>query len=355
MPRLVLCGGCRRHFREHERACPFCGTATVEASVRPLPSLAASASRSRRYAASAALLAGGALYACGGSTNDAGNTTSGGSHGAEAGRGSGGANSAGGESTSGGKSSTGGAAPSGGSGGSGNANGSGGSQGGRTEGEGGASESGGVNSSTGGVSSAGTSGTGPGRACEGHVDRPGCRTASDCPAAPGSVEPATCVMVLPPRPCGNPSFLPSCPEEGCGDGMMCRPLPCGESCEPVCDESTCQAPNHCVDGFCRRKPCDDPEGVTCAEGFECDPTATEVPSHCVPIRCSDARPCKSFQTCGAGAPRDAFDCGNKACTADADCGDCGYCVNAACQPTLGICHQFLAMPYGCVWPDEELI
>jgi hypothetical protein len=40
---------------------------------------------------------------------------------------------------------------------------------------------------------------------------------------------------------------------------------------------------------------------------------------------------------------------------DADCGGCGYCVVGRCEATLGICYQQIATPYGCVWPDEELV
>jgi hypothetical protein len=47
-------------------------------------------------------------------------------------------------------------------------------------------------------------------------------------------------------------------------------------------------------------------------------------------------------------------CVTRPCTTDGEC-DCGYCVNSACRPTLGFCYEMLAMPYGCVWPDEELV
>jgi len=30
-------------------------------------------------------------------------------------------------------------------------------------------------------------------------------------------------------------------------------------------------------------------------------------------------------------------------------------VNSRCEETLGFCYQIVAMPYGCVWPDEELV
>jgi hypothetical protein len=357
VPNLVLCAGCRRHFRPLDPVCPFCGTSVGEASARRIPALASGASRSRRYAASAALLAGGAVFACSsgsnddpgsGKGNDTGGVTSAGQ--GQGGRASGGRDSSGGKN-SGGMNMT----ASGGDGGSeqveGGAEASGGASSGSGSG-GGETEPNGGKSSTGGVTASG--GTQSGRACEGFTDREGCRTAADCKPLPGTAEPPTCVMTLPARGCGNPTFLPVCPDAGCPDGQVCRPLECGESCQPECSDSNCSGTNECVDGECRPKPCDE-GGENCADGYECDPAATAFPTHCAPIACSDGQECDSWRSCGEGAPRDAHGCGPKACTTDTDCGDCGYCVNAACEPTLGLCNQFLAMPYGCVWPDEELL
>jgi hypothetical protein len=64
---LVLCSACLRHFRQRDAACPFCGAPSSLARARPRPvPLAPGASRSRRHAAGAALLAGGTMVACAG-------------------------------------------------------------------------------------------------------------------------------------------------------------------------------------------------------------------------------------------------------------------------------------------------
>jgi hypothetical protein len=315
------------------------------------------------------LLAGGALFACGGgSGNDPGNTnaTGGVTSAGQGGRATGGRdNASGGKTSGGGETSSGGNDSDAGESSSGGATADGG-VGGADDGDAGAAQSGGTSQSTGGKGSTGgtnasggtTSGGGgglaTGRACDGFNDRAGCRTAADCTPLQGTIEPPTCVMVQPAQGCGNPTFLPSCPEAGCPSGQVCRPLTCGEECQPACDDSTCSGTNHCVNDLCQPKPCDE-GGLACPDGYECDPAATQFPTHCAPISCNDGQECDVWRTCGEGVPLDAHGCGPIACTADTDCGDCGYCVNGACEPTLGICYQLLAMPYGCVWPDEELL
>jgi hypothetical protein len=137
--------------------------------------------------------------------------------------------------------------------------------------------------------------------------------------------------------------------------MICQPLDCGEQCVPVCDDGSCSDSEQCVDDVCQPKPCDLDGSAPCPDGYECDAAATQYPNHCVPISCDDGRDCDPWRVCGSGAPRDPHDCGPNPCNADADCGDCGYCVNGNCEPTLGICYQIIAMPYGCVWPDEEWV
>jgi hypothetical protein len=47
-------------------------------------------------------------------------------------------------------------------------------------------------------------------------------------------------------------------------------------------------------------------------------------------------------------------CVHRPCTVDTDCA-CGYCVNGFCEATAGFCYTIVALPYGCVWPDEELV
>jgi hypothetical protein len=73
---------------------------------------------------------------------------------------------------------------------------------------------------------------------------------------------------------------------------------------------------------------------------------------CAPVHCTDADPCEENQDCVA--TQQGRGCVTRPCTTDSEC-DCGYCVNAQCQATLGFCYQIVATPYGCVWPDEELV
>jgi hypothetical protein len=149
-----------------------------------------------------------------------------------------------------------------------------------------------------------------------------------------------------------------CPVDGCGEGQICVTLDsCGSStCQAECSDETCTTPNHCVDGLCRAMPCDMDGAAECAEGFRCDPTLTNSANGCVPIRCSEnPDACASWQSCQE-AGGDPFGCEAKPCGVDEDCGECGYCMSGACAPVLGTCYQELpAMPYGCVWPDEELV
>jgi hypothetical protein len=109
-----------------------------------------------------------------------------------------------------------------------------------------------------------------------------------------------------------------------------------------------------VDGRCVPKRCDEAGAAPCADGLECDPDsqAGSDPTACVPVRCLDDADCPVNADCAASAPGNG--CATRRCTADDDC-DCGYCVNTTCQPTLGFCYEIVAMPYGCVWPDEELL
>jgi hypothetical protein len=349
LPNLVLCSGCHRHFRAHDAVCPFCGV-SVAAAVAPrvVAGLVPGASRSRRYAVSAAFLAGSAVFACGETSNDGGSAqNSAGSGGEQTQVTTGGASSGqGGSKSNQGGTAAGGGASAGGSGGA-----TGGatlSTGGRTQGTGGASVNGGA--SAGGADTKAT-----GRACEGYDDRSGCHTADQCTPQQGAVGSVSCVLALPTAPCGNPMFLPQCPAEGCADGQVCVQGTCGSSCFGACTETSCAAGSECVDGQCQLLPCSETQ-VPCPDGYECDFDATGPGNHCVASRCeSGDYECEPWQDCAQRPGVDAHGCVAHQCTADADCETCGYCVESQCAPQLGICYQMIAMPYGCVWPDEELI
>jgi hypothetical protein len=112
-------------------------------------------------------------------------------------------------------------------------------------------------------------------------------------------------------------------------------------------------PNQCVAGKCVPKACDLPGGTVCGKGFECKPgDANAGPGGCVVAHCDSANPCLDGYDCTTTGPGNG--CVQRTCMADPDC-SCGYCVNGRCEATLGFCYTFIAMPYGCVWPDEELV
>ncbi len=345
MPNLVLCSACHRHFRARDAVCPFCGASAASAiAPRAVAGLVPGASRSRRYAASAAFLAGSALFACGETSNGGDSNTSAGTGGEQSQVTTGGASSGQGGS----KSNQGGSAA--GSGGA-SAGAGGGSTGGVTISIGGETQSsGGAASGSGGAATQAT-----GRACEGYNDRNGCHSVDDCSSRPGGIGSVSCVLVEPPRSCGNPQFQSRCPEEGCGDGQVCIQQTCGSLCMAACTETSCAAGSECVDGQCQALPCSETQ-VPCPDGFECDFDATGPGNHCAPVHCETGDyECEPWQDCAQRPGVDAHGCVAHECAADADCGTCGYCVNHQCAPQLGICYQMIAMPYGCVWPDEELM
>jgi hypothetical protein len=254
----------------------------------------------------------------------------------------------------------------------GEAEGGGTSAGGRTTGGTGGSSTGGASGTgtgglgTGGVigtGGLGTGGVGGGHTCAGATNPSGvlCRTNQDCVAAStggftGSFD--GCYMSVPQYGgCGNPYFEPQecVVDSDCGDaGVVCQTIACGgHVCAPACDPATCSGVNACVDGICTPKRCDEPGAAPCTAGFECDPTdPTASTVGCAAVHCSSAADCEAGYDCNSTAPGDG--CVHRPCTVDTDCG-CGYCVNAFCEATLGFCYQIVAMPYGCVWPDEELV
>jgi hypothetical protein len=303
------------------------------------------------------------VFACGETSNDGGGAQnsagSGGEQtqattgGASSGQGGSKSNQGGSKSNQGGsKSNQGGTAAGGGGAGAGGSGGATGgatlSTGGRTQGTGGASV-------TGGASAGGADTMATGRACEGYEDRDGCHTPDQCTREPAGFGSLSCVLTLPAPGCGNPQFSQQCPEQGCGDGFVCVPQTCGSSCLAACTDTSCAAGSECVEGQCQALPCSETQ-VPCPEGYECDFDATGPGNHCVASRCeSGDYECEPWQDCAQRPGVDAHGCVAHQCTTDADCETCGYCVESQCAPQLGICYQMIAMPYGCVWPDEELI
>jgi hypothetical protein len=265
----------------------------------PWRSIPDGASRSRRYAASAAFLASATLFACGQTAARVD---------AAAGGGGSRANGSGGE-----RASTRGGAPPGGS-------------------------------------------AGAGRACEPFAEEGDCRSASDCPgtSAPDVAYRCQSKRELFDR-CGRPLPLlePRC-SSGCSSGDVCMPFGvCGESeCRPICVGGGCQSGETCEQNLCVPLPCEVDGALPCPAGFGCEPGGTSDAHHCARKRCDQGYTCVSWQTCAA----DSGQCTARACVADGDCGVCGYCVTGTCEPVLGTCVRDLpAMPYGCVWPDEELV
>ena len=277
------------------------------------------------------------MAACGGATNDTAGEKSGGHGGftTDGGMGDGADVGAGGMTASGG----------------GGAVGSGGrvSTGGRASG--GASSGGRV--STGGTASGGASGAGGvGEArhpCMGSTDPnagyPLCRTTNDCTGL------AQCVLSVPSRTC---RFLPtSCMSDmECAAGTVCQLVDCNyRLCSTPCTTS-CPAGATCTNQHCVPTPCDSPGGA-CPEGSICKPNDPSADEHgCFVPHCGKASDCKPNYDCVASAAGSG--CVQHPCKVDGDCA-CGYCVNALCEPTLGFCYEMIAMPYGCVWPDEELV
>jgi hypothetical protein len=110
-----------------------------------------------------------------------------------------------------------------------------------------------------------------------------------------------------------------------------------------------------ANGMCIPRGCEEDGGSVCGDDQVCDPTYRYASSHCVALKCNDGFECQPWQACGTSGG-DHHGCYPLACQNDEDCGGCGYCVNAQCSPMLGECHEeYLALPYGCVWPDEEWV
>ncbi len=347
---LLLCDECFRHFRFHEPECPFCG-AEVSSAVRGAPPKAPpapGASRAQRYAARAVVLASSVSFSCSSASEgtDADSATQSGGSSQDDGSMLGGASNVNGAGANAGGANAGGAN-------SGGAN---------SGGVGGIIQDGGGGDNTGG--SLGNDGM----ACAGAVSpgQPGseCRSNQDCEGA-GTFGLAYCVLTIPNQVgCGNPNFLPNeCDpfavdgQTGCTAEEMCRTGVCGETvCVSKCTAESCGEAATCDGSVCVPKTCDQPGAQTCSEGFECDPSAQGASAiGCAAVSCETGYACGENFDCTPGtAGADAHGCLKRACTADSEC-DCGYCVNANCEATLGFCYEEMAMPYGTVWPDEEFV
>jgi hypothetical protein len=345
---FVLCSGCSRHFRMRDATCPFCGAAVELAHTRPRPAaLPPGAARSRRHAV--AMLAGG-MVACSSSFTTTGVTSD------QDGGGLGDGGSGSGGRSSGGVSSTGGRALGGGTSTGGRATGG--------SGAGGVSGSGSGGVATGGVAAGGamnSGGIGGGQPCAGATNPTGvlCRTYQDCTNAGNTggfaVAYAGCALSVPPRGCGNPTFQPQecTTDANCANGGVCQTTTCGGHVCAVCDPATCNGANTCVNGSCVPRPCNEVGAAPCPTGFVCNPNDPTAPgTGCVPAHCTSGADCEPGYDCSASAPGKG--CVHRPCTVDTDCA-CGYCVNAFCEATLAFCYQIVATPYGCVWPDEELV
>jgi hypothetical protein len=204
-----------------------------------------------------------------------------------------------------------------------------------------------------GCGDSGSSSSGGGVACEGATEPATgtlCRQTADCTGA------QMCVLQQPTGGCGNPTFLPQlcqvdadCPNSGACLTDMCG----GHTCAPACDSSVCTGTDECIDNRCTPKVCDQPGAATCPAGTECAPTSpTASPMGCAAVHCSSGAACPANFDCVATAPGNG--CVPRTCSADLEC-DCGYCVNTRCAATRGFCYEIVAMPYGCVWPYEEVV
>ena len=220
---------------------------------------------------------------------------------------------------------------------------------------------GGVSGSGSGGVAMGSGGVGGGRTCAGATNPTGtlCRTSQDCTAAgTGGFTGGfwSCYMSVPARGCGNPTFLPQeCTvDANCADAGVCQTITCGgHVCAAPCGPGLCIGTDSCVNGVCTPRRCDAAGAAPCDPGFVCNPTdPTASALGCVPEHCTSGADCEAGYDCSPSAP--GTGCVHRPCTVDAECA-CGYCVNAYCEATLGFCYQIIAMPYGCVWPDEELV
>jgi hypothetical protein len=244
---------------------------------------------------------------------------------------------------------------------------SGGTAGRGGAGNGGTSGGAGNGGTSGGTSGgAGNGGVGggalvPGRACPGFADGDParvCHMPIDCPPRNGFT--THCVNRPSTSQCPTvaDAVVQECgPTVPCAPDWECRSLPCNaHACflTAPCSDQNCHGDRRCVNGSCVPIPCDQPGGQKCPAGLACIPNAPPVEAWCDIAKCTNGYACPPPLGCGLPYP-DVHGCGGTTCDKDADCA-CGYCVNRACAPQLGVCdYQIMQMPYGCVWPDEELV
>jgi hypothetical protein len=197
-----------------------------------------------------------------------------------------------------------------------------------------------------------------GRACVDFEDRIGCRQESDCPPPSAARHRVTCVWdSLIWDDCGRPrtGMLYEC-QPACENGELCMPDGiCGHKrCRLPCPDVACESDMRCDASVCIPRGCEEDGGSACSDDQVCDPSWPYSTNHCVPVQCADGFECRVWQACGTSGG-DLHGCVPLPCRADDDCA-CGYCVEGRCAPTLGLCfEEMIAMPYGCVWPDEEWV
>jgi len=322
--------------------------------------------------ASAAFLAAGAALGCSdGASSSVGNAATGAGN-AQGASGSNG--TTGGSSATGTVSQGSGGAVNTQSGGGSNATGGAQSQGGAALATGGAmtsqaGQASGGTTAAGGTTQQGSAGAGvgsPGQACEGFTESTVgalCRNPAECPPSPGMD--AYCYQSEF-RPntyrssAAAATVSPCADDDSCGANSVCVPAGDGVSrCTGACQVGgdECDETRTCVGGGCIPKACDQEGAVECGDGFDCRPGAEgQDPAGCVPQSCLTGFECWAGHDCDPGADgATPQGCVQRKCTEDSDC-DCGYCMGTGCVPTLGYCeYDVPAMPYGCVWPDEELV
>jgi len=217
----------------------------------------------------------------------------------------------------------------------------------------------------GAVATGGTGGSqsgGPGQTCAGATDVAetlACRDVSDCSPAPLTMAYCNAPGYASHARSSGLDPAASCSDEvPCTDGWVCRPDIDGVSrCRGTCSTTEdCRDFEGCADGECFALLCDD-GGRPCITGHHCDPSAevTDLVG-CAATSCLDGFECDPGKRCDPSLPTaDEQGCATIPCTTDAEC-DCGFCLVDYCRPTLGTCVEIpLAMPYGCVWPDEEIV